>query len=43
MPTRMVEVLDRTCNCVLTSLSLVFLLLLYWPYTLTLKFKQVLH
>ena len=43
MPNRKREILDRTCGTVVNSVSLVLLLLLYWPYTLTLKFKHVLR
>jgi hypothetical protein len=43
MPTRVLEFLDRALNAIATSFSLILLLLVYWPYTLTLKFKHVLH
>ena len=43
MPARIKELPWDACNAIFTSLSLILLLLVYWPYTLTLKSKHLLH
>ena len=43
MPTRTRELLDTICSALVTSLSLVILLLCYWPYTRALNFRRALR